>query len=252
MARLNELEEAGGTAPPPVLLDGSLSFVYVQYSNLYLLAVTRANVNAAATLVFLHKLIEIFKHYFHEVRGGVWPELRRRRRPALAGSCCALANPAVLAGAAPSWAPPPAAGGGVAARQLCDRVRAAGRGDGLWVPAGAPPCGAAHRVPGGRACSRCRLALLSTHPAGWGTLPAVCCQRSLHCITALGSFPSTCGSACRLPTHLPCCPHAQPAPLPRHAAPHPLPRSSPRPRSWPSSSRPTRTGWRCRRGRPWR
>lgn len=68
MAKLNELEEAGGAAPPPILLDGSLSYVYVQYSNLYLLAVTQGNVNAAATLVFLHKLIEIFKHYFHEVR----------------------------------------------------------------------------------------------------------------------------------------------------------------------------------------
>lgn len=65
MTKLNELEESGGAAP--VLLDGRLSFLYVQYSNLYILAVTQTNVNAAATLVFLHKLIEIFKHYFHEV-----------------------------------------------------------------------------------------------------------------------------------------------------------------------------------------
>ena len=64
-AKLNDLEEMG--ASTPIMLDGSLSFLYVQYSNLYLLAVTQANVNAAATLVFLHKLIEIFKHYFHEV-----------------------------------------------------------------------------------------------------------------------------------------------------------------------------------------
>lgn len=42
---------------------------FVQYSNLYVLAVAQANVNAAATLVFLHKLIDIFKHYFQEVRG---------------------------------------------------------------------------------------------------------------------------------------------------------------------------------------
>lgn len=39
----------------------------LQHSNLYLLAITRTNVNAAAILVFLHKLIEIFKHYFQEV-----------------------------------------------------------------------------------------------------------------------------------------------------------------------------------------
>ena len=35
-----------------------------QVSNLYILAVTRTNVNAAATLVFLHRLVEVFKHYF--------------------------------------------------------------------------------------------------------------------------------------------------------------------------------------------
>ena len=64
-AKLNELEEAGGAAP--VLLDGNLSYLCVQYSNLYVLAVTKTNVNAAAALVFLHKLIDIFKHYFHEV-----------------------------------------------------------------------------------------------------------------------------------------------------------------------------------------
>lgn len=65
MAKVNEMEEAGGAAP--VLLDGTLSFLYVQYSNLYVLAVAQSNVNAAATLVFLHKLIEIFKHYFQEL-----------------------------------------------------------------------------------------------------------------------------------------------------------------------------------------
>jgi hypothetical protein len=68
MAKVNELEEAGGATP--ILVDGSLSFLYVQYSNLYVLAVTQANVNAAATLVFLHKLIDIFKHYFHEASRG--------------------------------------------------------------------------------------------------------------------------------------------------------------------------------------
>jgi AP-1 complex subunit mu len=64
-AKQNELDEGGGAAP--VLQDGSLSYLYVQYSNLYILAVTKGNVNAAAALVFLHKLVEIFKHYFHEV-----------------------------------------------------------------------------------------------------------------------------------------------------------------------------------------
>lgn len=67
LAKLGELEEAGKATP--VILDENVTYMYVQYSNLYLLAVTRSNVNAAAVLVFLHKLIEIFRHYFTEVRG---------------------------------------------------------------------------------------------------------------------------------------------------------------------------------------
>jgi hypothetical protein len=66
MSKLNELEEIGKASP--VIQDESNSYIYAQHSNLYLLAITRKNVNAAAILVFLHKLIEIFKHYFQEVR----------------------------------------------------------------------------------------------------------------------------------------------------------------------------------------
>ena len=36
-------------------------------SDLYLLAVTRSNVNATAVLVFLHRLVDVFKHYFTEL-----------------------------------------------------------------------------------------------------------------------------------------------------------------------------------------
>lgn len=114
MARLNELEESGGATPVLLDADGKLSFVYVQYSNLYLLAVARSNINAAAVLVFLHKLIEIFKHYFHEVRrggdSGAREETGDAGRPlppacVLTARCCP---------------PAAAAGGGVTAGQLCD------------------------------------------------------------------------------------------------------------------------------------
>lgn len=62
MSKLNDLEEAGRVSP--VIQDEGTSYIYVQHSNLYLLAICRTNVNAAAILVFLHKLIEIFTHYF--------------------------------------------------------------------------------------------------------------------------------------------------------------------------------------------
>ena len=38
-----------------------------QYSNLYLLAMCRSNVNATAILLFLHRLLDVFKHYFSEM-----------------------------------------------------------------------------------------------------------------------------------------------------------------------------------------
>jgi AP-1 complex subunit mu len=65
MAKVTELEENGGVSP--VIQDGPVSYIYIQYSNLYLLALARSNVNTAAILVFLHKLVEIFKHYFQEL-----------------------------------------------------------------------------------------------------------------------------------------------------------------------------------------
>lgn len=114
MARLNELEESSGATPVLLDADGRLSFVYVQYSNLYLLAVARSNINAAAVLVFLHKLIEIFKHYFHEVRRGGGGGARGER-----GRWAAAASPACVL-TARCCPPAVAAGGGVTAGQLCD------------------------------------------------------------------------------------------------------------------------------------
>lgn len=65
MRRLHELEDAGRAAP--VILDGGVSYVYVLHANVYLLAVTRANANAAAVVAFLHHLVAVFKHYFDEL-----------------------------------------------------------------------------------------------------------------------------------------------------------------------------------------
>ena len=50
-----------------MIFDDGISYTYVQYSNLYLLIVARTNINAAAFLGFLHKLREVFVHYFNEL-----------------------------------------------------------------------------------------------------------------------------------------------------------------------------------------
>lgn len=65
MYKLSELEEGGKLTP--VISHEGVTFVYLQHSNLYILAVTRANVNAAAVVLFLHSLVDVFKHYFQEL-----------------------------------------------------------------------------------------------------------------------------------------------------------------------------------------
>ena len=65
ITKLNELEESGRVTP--VILDEGVSYIYVQYSNLYLLAVAKNNINVGSILLFLHKLKEIFTHYFQEL-----------------------------------------------------------------------------------------------------------------------------------------------------------------------------------------
>lgn len=65
ISKVSELEETGKLTP--IIYDEGISFTYVQYSNLFLLIASRTNVNAAALLGFLHKLKEVFIHYFNEL-----------------------------------------------------------------------------------------------------------------------------------------------------------------------------------------
>jgi AP-1 complex subunit mu len=62
MSKLAELEDGGRLSP--VIYDDGVTYVYLLHSNVYLLAVTRDNVNAASVVVFLHRLVDVFKHYF--------------------------------------------------------------------------------------------------------------------------------------------------------------------------------------------
>lgn len=41
-----------------------VSYVFIQHSNLYIMAVARNNVNAAALLTFLHRLKDVLEFYF--------------------------------------------------------------------------------------------------------------------------------------------------------------------------------------------
>merc|ERR1711959_136194 len=51
----------------PVVVDNGIIYVYVKYNNLYLLAVTKRNANAAVMLLFLYRLVHVFENYFKEL-----------------------------------------------------------------------------------------------------------------------------------------------------------------------------------------
>jgi AP-1 complex subunit mu len=62
MAKVNEMEDEGKLNP--VIYDEGVSYIYLQIANLYILAVGRSNVNVVSVLVFLHRMVDVFKHYF--------------------------------------------------------------------------------------------------------------------------------------------------------------------------------------------
>jgi len=45
----------------------SVTFVYVKYNNLYLMAATKRNANATVIVLFLYRLVHVFKNYFKEL-----------------------------------------------------------------------------------------------------------------------------------------------------------------------------------------
>lgn len=64
IAKLLEEEEIN---VKPVVEDDGISYIYVKYNNLYLLATTERNANSTTILLFLYKLVEVFREYFKEL-----------------------------------------------------------------------------------------------------------------------------------------------------------------------------------------
>ncbi|KAF2203947.1 putative AP-1 adaptor complex subunit MU [Delitschia confertaspora ATCC 74209] len=63
---LSEAEE-DSSAVPPCFSDEGINYLYIRHNNLYLLALTKRNTNAAEILLFLHKIVEVFTEYFKEL-----------------------------------------------------------------------------------------------------------------------------------------------------------------------------------------
>merc|ERR1719412_3404366 len=59
--------DAEESAIKPVFVEDGISFCWIQYNNLYLLAVTQRNSNATLIVVFLYRLAEVLRDYFKEL-----------------------------------------------------------------------------------------------------------------------------------------------------------------------------------------
>uniref|UniRef100_A0A7C8Z8K2 MHD domain-containing protein n=1 Tax=Opuntia streptacantha TaxID=393608 RepID=A0A7C8Z8K2_OPUST len=51
----------------PVVHERGVTYMFVQHNNLYLMTASRQNCNAASHLLFLHRVIQVLKHYFEEL-----------------------------------------------------------------------------------------------------------------------------------------------------------------------------------------
>lgn len=59
-------KEDEGVVSPIVQTDGC-AFMYIKHSNMYLVAASPCNSNVSLVFVFLHRLVQIFEHYFKEL-----------------------------------------------------------------------------------------------------------------------------------------------------------------------------------------
>ncbi|CAI0447512.1 unnamed protein product [Linum tenue] len=51
----------------PVVYEDGTTYMFIQHNNIYLLVATKQNCNAASLLLFLHRTVQVFKHYFEEL-----------------------------------------------------------------------------------------------------------------------------------------------------------------------------------------
>eukprot|EP00171_Calliarthron_tuberculosum_P013082 IDg13082t1 len=62
------MHQDGDAAPFLRVEEKGYTFAHVKHANIYLVAATRRNSNAAMLITFLYKLIEVFTRYFRNVR----------------------------------------------------------------------------------------------------------------------------------------------------------------------------------------
>ncbi|KAK3223442.1 hypothetical protein Dsin_010467 [Dipteronia sinensis] len=60
-------KEGDPQSQDPVVYDNGVTYLFIQHSNVYLMTASRQNCNAASLLSFLHRVVDVFKHYFEEL-----------------------------------------------------------------------------------------------------------------------------------------------------------------------------------------
>lgn len=55
------LEQEEESVSTPIVVWGDVTFVYIKYNNLYIVATTKINANAALIFTFLHRLVQVSK-----------------------------------------------------------------------------------------------------------------------------------------------------------------------------------------------
>ncbi|KAJ0037989.1 hypothetical protein Pint_22881 [Pistacia integerrima] len=60
-------KEGDAQSQDPVVYNNGVSYLFIQHSNVYLMTASRQNCNAASLLFFLHRVVDVFKHYFEEL-----------------------------------------------------------------------------------------------------------------------------------------------------------------------------------------
>ncbi|XP_015077729.1 AP-1 complex subunit mu-2-like [Solanum pennellii] len=51
----------------PICHENGVNYMFIQHKNIYLMAASKQNSNAASLLFFLHRVVDVFKHYFEEL-----------------------------------------------------------------------------------------------------------------------------------------------------------------------------------------
>ncbi|KIY66343.1 clathrin adaptor mu subunit [Cylindrobasidium torrendii FP15055 ss-10] len=66
MPYILDIEEEGQQVTPCFSRDG-INYVHIRHSNLYLLALSKRNINVAETVIFLHRFVSVLVEYFKEL-----------------------------------------------------------------------------------------------------------------------------------------------------------------------------------------